>query len=169
MTAAEAEQLVNDNPDVFNGTEFGKIRTSVDSLAPGAPFIETVRQFDVPESVKLHNIYGVEPDRAVFGRSARSKQDRGDGVVSVASATAVTAKSELEVESQHTEVHQQPEAILEVRRILLEHLVEMGRLEPDQRLVLPAEILETQPLEIELPTRQAEVPVNQFLPYDAKR
>ena len=169
MTAAEAEQLVNDNPSVFNGTEFGKIRTSVDSLAPGAPFIETVRQFDVPESVKLHNIYGVEPDRAVFGRSARSKQDRGDGVVSVASATAVTAKSELEVESQHTEVHQQPEAILEVRRILLEHLVEMGRLEPDQRLVLPAEILETQPLEIELPTRQAEVPVNQFLPYDAKR
>ena len=166
MTAGEAEQLIKDNPTIFEGTEFGKVRTSVDSLTPGAPFIEAVRQFDVPANVKLHNIYGIEPDRGVF---ARSKRDRGDGVVSVASATAVAARSELEVESQHTEVHQQPETILEVRRILLDHLVEVGRIGPDQRLVLPAEVLETQPLEIELPTRQVELPAIQSLPFEAKR
>ena len=166
MTAEEAERLVQNNLEIFAGTEFEKVRTSVDSLTPGAPFIEAVRQFDVPSTVKLHNIYGVEPDRGVF---KRSKRDRGDGVVSVASATAVSASSELQVESQHTQVHQQPETILEVRRILLDHLVEVGRLGPDRRLVLPAGILDTQPLEIELPTRQVELPKNQFLPYEAKR
>lgn len=164
LTAAEAEQLVADNYDIFHGTEFAKIRTSVDSLTPGTSILEALRQSDVPDDVKLHNIYGIEPSRGLI---TRSQKDKGDGVVSYASATAGSSSSELEVESQHSQVHQHAKTILEVRRILLDHLVDVGRIPPDQRLRLPAGHLETQPLEIEIPSY--EIPVNQIPPYESKR
>jgi len=45
----------------------------------------------------------------------------GDGVVGLKSAKLEAAASEIEVPSDHLVVHQHPLAILEVRRILLEH------------------------------------------------
>ena len=49
----------------------------------------------------------------------------GDGVVSRASAHLDDAVSEITVPADHTTVHAHPAAVLEVRRILLEHLAEL--------------------------------------------
>ncbi len=53
-----------------------------------------------------------------------SSKERGDGVVSYQSAHLDGVLSEVVVTADHTHVHQHPLAVLEVRRILLEHLQE---------------------------------------------
>jgi hypothetical protein len=46
----------------------------------------------------------------------------GDGVVPLESARVDDAVSQIEVPAEHTAIHRHPRAILEVRRVLLEHL-----------------------------------------------
>jgi hypothetical protein len=53
--------------------------------------------------------------------------ERGDGVVPYVSAHLPEAESEVVVNADHYTVHHHPLAILEVRRILLEHLREVDR------------------------------------------
>ena len=54
--------------------------------------------------------------RAVAG------SERGDGVVALTSSHSPFAQSEIEIAEMHSNLHRHPLAILEVRRILLEHL-----------------------------------------------
>jgi hypothetical protein len=54
----------------------------------------------------------------VLGQTDR----RSDGVVPYASAHLDGVESEIVVEADHNNVHRHPLAVLEVRRILLEHL-----------------------------------------------
>jgi hypothetical protein len=42
------------------------------------------------------------------------------------------------VNSEHQKIHQHPRAILDVKRILYDHLIERGELDEQNRLVLPA-------------------------------
>ena len=49
----------------------------------------------------------------------------GDGVVSLESARVDTAVSQIVVPADHMSVHRHPESILEVRRILKQHIAEL--------------------------------------------
>jgi hypothetical protein len=71
--------------------------------------------------VKYHNILGVAPYRGLLGKLAADS----DGVVAVESGRMDDAQSELVVPADHSGIHSHPLAVLEVRRILLEHLAEL--------------------------------------------
>jgi hypothetical protein len=60
-----------------------------------------------------------------------------DGVVTVDSARLPNAASELIVEADHINVHRHPRAVLEVQRVLLEHLDQASRVAM-QRLPEPS-------------------------------
>src|SRR5690606_6837393 len=49
----------------------------------------------------------------------------GDGVVSLESAKLENVESQIVVPADHVAVHRHPQSILEVRRILLEHVAEL--------------------------------------------
>lgn len=135
LTRGEHEKLMQKNRDIFGDSEFAQIKTSVDSLTPGAPFIRVLNDKSFASDIKVHNIYGKVSSSQFFTKVGN---DKGDGVVSLESATAIQADSQLEVDAEHVDVHQSPKAILEVRRILIDHLVESGRILPEQRKILPA-------------------------------
>jgi hypothetical protein len=75
------------------------------------------------EGVKYHNIIGVVEKRGIFGKSTK----KGDGVVELASAKMDDVESEVIINAEHTTIHTTDKAILEVRRILLEHLQEVDQ------------------------------------------
>jgi hypothetical protein len=66
-----------------------------------------------------HNIVAVAPDGSVITRLA----GESDGIVAFASAHLPDVDSEIIVESDHVNVHRHPRTVLEVQRVLLEHLV----------------------------------------------
>jgi hypothetical protein len=107
---------------VLSGSEDPRIRyrlqqglpRSVDNMSPGHPTIRTLTSLPIAPGVKVHSII------AIKGRG-RSLDEAGDGVVSYRSAHVDEAESELIVESGHS-VQGNPDAIEEIRRILLEHL-----------------------------------------------
>ena len=66
---------------------------------------------------------GMVPRRSLLGRVTED----GDGVVSVKSAKLEGAVSDISVAADHVEVHRHPLAILEVRRILLEHMAAVSQ------------------------------------------
>ena len=70
------------------------------------------------EWTRYHNIIGVVPKQTFVGRVS----EEGDGVVTVKSAHLEHVASEISIEADHLVVHRHPLAILEVRRILLEHI-----------------------------------------------
>ena len=112
------QQLLKDNPGLFRDATMVKVKTSLDSLAPDSPILPVLLHARHPASVTYHNIVGVLPDKGLVGRVAGGT----DGVVSFESAHLDDAASELKVDADHMTVHRHPLSILEVRRILLEHL-----------------------------------------------
>ena len=71
--------------------------------------------------MKYHSIVGV--DKSQWWSSAIVGV--GDGVVSKESAHSDYAASEIVVDANHSAIVTHPLAVLEVRRILLEHLAEL--------------------------------------------
>jgi pimeloyl-ACP methyl ester carboxylesterase len=96
----------------------GRIPTSVDLLAPDSPALELLAARPRPDGVHYHSIIGDITGKGPGGT---------DGVVPVASAHLESAESEVLVPADHTTVHRHPRAVLEVRRILWEHLREAAR------------------------------------------
>jgi pimeloyl-ACP methyl ester carboxylesterase len=90
-----------------------RLPTAVDNMSPRNPFIRTLSTIPVAPSVEAHSII------AVKGKGPILTGD--DGVVKYESAHIEGVKSELVVRWEHS-VQGQPEAIVEVRRILLENL-----------------------------------------------
>ena len=84
--------------------------TSIDDLQPDSPHLLAYQQTPMRADVPFHLIAG---DRG----------DGTDGIVAIDSALIGGARSSLIVESGHN-AHGHPLSIREVRRILLEHLVE---------------------------------------------
>ncbi len=115
------EQVEKENPGVFREHTLLDVRTSVDSLAPNSPILPVLLQAERPPWLKCHNIVGVLPDKGFIGSVAGGS----DGVVSFSSAHLDDAVSELKVDADHLSVHRHPLSILEVRRILLEHLADL--------------------------------------------
>jgi pimeloyl-ACP methyl ester carboxylesterase len=86
---------------------------SVDNMSPGNRGLRTLASLPVVPGVKAHSIIAVRGDGP--------PEDGSDGVVSYRSAHLEEAVSERVVRSGHS-VQSHPEAIEEIRRILLEHL-----------------------------------------------
>ncbi len=112
--------LIRENPGVFRDTALLTTTTSIDSLNPKSPIFKAMLQARCAPWVRYHNIIGiVEKSQWLDAKSMES-----DGVVTVESAHMTDVVSEIVVAAQHSEIHSTPRSILEVRRILIEHLRE---------------------------------------------
>jgi hypothetical protein len=120
MLTTDFDRFVKDNKTLLRNTKHLTIPTSIDSLSPQSPFIHALFAAQTNPQVKYHNIYGNIP-ASRFLPKVRAREP-SDGVVSVASAKFPNAESELEVQAEHMQVHQHPESILEVKRILLKNV-----------------------------------------------
>jgi hypothetical protein len=115
------QKLFLDNKDLLRDGNLLRIETSVDSLSPDSPFFPVMLASQRPPWVKYHNVVGVLPKGEWLGRLMGA----GDGVVPESSARVDDVVSEIAVPANHSMVHAHPAAVLEVRRILLEHLDEL--------------------------------------------
>ena len=106
------------NPGYFRNTDLLTMNTSIDSLAPDCPIFPVLLSAQRGSGVHYHNVVGVVARKTWLGRVSES----GDGVVAYESAHLDEVDSELIVEADHLAVHRHPLAVLEVRRILNEHL-----------------------------------------------
>jgi pimeloyl-ACP methyl ester carboxylesterase len=106
------------NPGFFRNKDLLTMSTSIDSLAPDCPIFPVMLSAPRASWTTYHNIVGVVPRRTFLGRVS----EEGDGIVAFRSAHLDHVASEIVVEADHMGVHRHPLAILEVRRILLEHL-----------------------------------------------
>ncbi len=114
-------KVIRDNPGFFKNTEMLTTTTSIDSLAPSCPIFDILLSAQPGPWVKYHNVVGVLPREGFVGKLSAE----GDGVVAYTSAHLDNVASELTVNADHMKVHRHPLAILEVRRILLEHSLEV--------------------------------------------
>jgi pimeloyl-ACP methyl ester carboxylesterase len=128
MLLRSQEALYRDNPGVFPEDSSIRVSTSIESLAPESPFLPAMLAAHAAPWVKYHNVVGVTgledkqrlPDKAT------------DGVVPYDSAHLDGVHSELPVAADHLGVHRHPLTVLEVRRILLEHLRDVYASSPAQ-------------------------------------
>jgi pimeloyl-ACP methyl ester carboxylesterase len=110
--------------DVLRSTHFeaGELRlkrvpNSVDTLAPNNRFVKVINTIPVTPGIPHNVICG---DRGRGGNKDRTKPVMSDGFVPFWSSHMETAQSEIIVPSHHS-VHQNPQAIDEVERILKNH------------------------------------------------
>ena len=115
------EQVVKDNPGVFRDTSLLQVKTSLDSLAPETPILGVMLTAERGPWVKYHNIVGLLPHKGLLSRL----EPDSDGIVPYKSAHLDDVSSEIVVNADHLNVHRHPRSVLEVRRILLEHLAEL--------------------------------------------
>jgi hypothetical protein len=89
--------------------------TSVDNLSPSSPYVRIATTLPFRSGVHLHSIIGNKDGRPTTDPKC------SDGFVPYSSAHLDGVESELLVKSDHS-VHERPEAIEEMRRILKLHL-----------------------------------------------
>jgi pimeloyl-ACP methyl ester carboxylesterase len=121
IMVATGQNIVNKNPGVFQNADLLISSTSIDSLSPDSPVFPAMLRSPRAPWVTYHNVVGMVPTRGWF----KQEEVRGDGVVDYESAHMDDVESEITVESEHQTIHRNPKTILEVRRILLEHLEEV--------------------------------------------
>ncbi|MFV2066368.1 MAG: esterase/lipase family protein [Pirellulales bacterium] len=114
------QAVLRQNPGYFRASTMFTISTSIDSLSPDSPFLPVLLTAQRAPWVAYHNIIGRRAKPSLLMRLAG--EEEGDGVVSLTSAQLDTAESQIVVESDHSRLHRHPRSILEVRRILQEHL-----------------------------------------------
>jgi pimeloyl-ACP methyl ester carboxylesterase len=90
----------------------GGVPTSITNMTPGNPFIKNLASIPIADGVVAHSIIAVDSDGPL--------KEGGDGVVKYVSAHIDGVASEKVVRSSHS-VQGNPEAIQEVKRILIEH------------------------------------------------
>ena len=104
--------LVRDNPESFP-RRFRRLPTSIDTLDTDSPYLKALLTMTPGPGVEYHSIIGrVRPEGA---------ENTTDGVVAYRSSHLDGVKSEKVVQSDHS-VQNSPYAIMEVHRILLEHV-----------------------------------------------
>jgi len=94
-----------------------RMPTSIDNMRPGHPFLEKLHAKPLAPHVTGHSIIGVPNEGPPEGQN--------DGVVTFESAHIEGMASEVHVRSGHS-LQGHPDAVNEVRRILREHLDELG-------------------------------------------
>jgi pimeloyl-ACP methyl ester carboxylesterase len=117
------EKLFRDNPHAFVDRSLAKVSTSIDSLSPGSPIFPVMQAAPRPCWVTYNSIVGDMPGTWYLPRFLTSESD---GVVAKSSAHLDRAASEIVVPADHSTILAHPAAVLEVRRILLEHLAELS-------------------------------------------
>jgi hypothetical protein len=120
MYMQSQEALFRDNKGLFSDKSLLRISNSIDGLSPGVPIFPVLVSSPRPPWVTYHNIIGMLPHQGLLGKLAN-----GDGVVTYESAHVDDVASEMIVPAEHSSVHTHPLAVLEVRRILLQHLAEL--------------------------------------------
>ncbi|QDU98713.1 esterase/lipase family protein [Lignipirellula cremea] len=126
MLTRGGNQIVKDNPGFFRNTELLTVNTSIDSLSPKSPIFPVMLKAEHSPRVKYNNIIGrANTETSILGGVGSKIAGEGDGVVSLVSARLDDVEKEVIVPADHTTVHQHPRSILEVRRILLDHLDDM--------------------------------------------
>ncbi len=100
------------------------IPTSIAELDPASPVLQVLSARSCPDNVRYHSIVGViKPSQAPLESwLSGTSREEGDGVVPYQSAHLDQAVSEVVLPADHMHIHHHPLAVLEVRRILLEHL-----------------------------------------------
>jgi pimeloyl-ACP methyl ester carboxylesterase len=111
------ELLTLQTKGLYMGTA-GGIPTSITNMTPGNPFIQNLASVPIADGVVAHSIIAVDGDGPV--------KEGGDGVVKYVSAHIDGVASEKVVRSSHS-VQGNPEAIQEVKRILIEHARGLSR------------------------------------------
>ncbi|MBP85421.1 MAG: hypothetical protein CMJ64_01695 [Planctomycetaceae bacterium] len=117
MMVSATHRLNRENPGFFRNTDLLTISTSIDSLSPDSPVLPVMLRALRSPRTTHHNIVGLVANEGLVGTLAAGS----DGIVEFGSAHLEDVASEITVEADHMAVHQHPTAILEVRRILLEH------------------------------------------------
>jgi pimeloyl-ACP methyl ester carboxylesterase len=117
-------EVVRSNPQLWptlakNPSE-ARLPTSLDLLRPGAPALKMLAKRGPPPGVHYHSVVGV-----LYGEGKTGN----DGFVAYESAHIDGVESELVVPAGHRELHDHPQAVLEINRILREHLEEFARFE----------------------------------------
>jgi len=115
-------QLIARNPGFFRANAPLNVTTSIDSLVPDSPLLPVLLTAQTGSWVRYHNVVGDNPQSGI---TRWISSDRGDGVVSLASAKLEQAVSQIVVAAEHSKVHRHPQSILEVRRILMQHIAEL--------------------------------------------
>lgn len=119
--------LAKSDPKAWPMLAKGDVPTSIDWLKPGAPALELLAAQPRPPKVHFNSVIGVLPNPGYLveqlSPGGRSKEGT-DGVVPYTSAHLAEADSELVVPADHFNVNHHPRAVLEVRRLLHEHLRE---------------------------------------------
>jgi pimeloyl-ACP methyl ester carboxylesterase len=105
-------RLVRDNPEAFP-RRFRRVPTSIETLDPDSPYLKALLTMKPGRGVTFHSIIGSE--------RPEGKENTTDGVVPYRSSHIDGVASEVIVQSDHG-VQKNPYAIMEVHRILLEHL-----------------------------------------------
>jgi pimeloyl-ACP methyl ester carboxylesterase len=106
--------LAAENPELAAAREAVKdMPTAVENMRPGNRFVRTYSASPIAPGVAANSIIAVLGEGAVTGKT--------DGVVAYASAHLEGVESEKIVRSSHS-CQAEPDAILEVRRILREHV-----------------------------------------------
>ncbi len=123
-----ARDAAQENPDLTSWLTAGRFPTSVDLLAPSSPALELLARRPKPPGVHYHSIIG-----DIYGLGINGS----DGIVTVRSAHLDGVDSEILVPASHFLVHHHPRAVLEVWRILLEHLKEVRGLDAEQPVMGP--------------------------------
>lgn len=123
LLESESEKIIRQNSDAIRDDSFFATKTSIDSLSPDSKFFQTMSKAHRPTWTHYHNIVGHIEEQNWISK-AFGTAEVGDGVVSLTSATSFDVQSEIEVNAEHAKIHRHPLTILEVRRILLEHLRE---------------------------------------------
>lgn len=136
--SSEINKIARQNCGKLKSDFLTKSVTSLDSLAADAAVFDVMSTAKVSKAVTFHNIVGRLPHRKLLS-SNREPETQDDGVVSRESANNPRAVSQIAVPSEHSAVHQHPACIYEVRRILLQNLVELDRIREREIPELPVD------------------------------
>jgi len=109
----EMSDIVQRNFAKMRGDVIGGLPTAVDNMAPGSPFCEALADCPIATGVRVHSIVAVDGDGP--------PEELDDGVVAYESAHFPAAESEILVRFPHS-AQGHPRTILEIRRILREHV-----------------------------------------------
>jgi triacylglycerol esterase/lipase EstA (alpha/beta hydrolase family) len=118
FTLAQAgADLLQSSTFKSTGQPLKRIPNSVDTLSPNNRFVKAINTFPLSSTIPYHSIVG---DRGKGGNKDHTKPFSSDGLVPYWSSYLPKAQSEVIVPSGHG-AHQNPQAIQEVKRILLLH------------------------------------------------
>ncbi|MEZ6092726.1 MAG: alpha/beta fold hydrolase [Pirellulaceae bacterium] len=112
--------IAKENKELVRNEKLLATATSLDSLAPNNPIFNSLMIASAADGVHYHNIAGHLEKQTMLAKL--TKLPEGDGVVAITSSQAPFAVSSIEVDEEHSLLHQHPATIMEVKRVLLEHL-----------------------------------------------